>query len=48
MPYPVELSMFDYSNLFLPVQALDNEVVRRALNIKSFYEDMSIDVETNQ
>ena len=48
MPYPVELSMFDYSNIFLPVQALNNEVVRRALDIKSLYEDMSIDVETNQ
>ena len=48
MPYPVELSMFDYSNIFLPVQALNNEVVRRALDIKSLYEDMNIDVETNQ
>ena len=48
MPNPVELSMFDYSNIFLPVQALNNEVVRRALDIKSLYEDMDIDVETNQ
>ena len=48
MPNPVELSMIDYSNIFLPVQALNNEVVRRALDIKSLYEDMSIDVETNQ
>lgn len=47
MPYPVELSMFDYSNIFLPVQALNNEVVRHALNIRSLYEDMNIDVETN-
>lgn len=36
MPYSVELSMFDYSKIFLPVQALNNEVVRRALDIKSF------------
>ena len=48
MPFPVEFSMFDYSNIFLPVQALNNEVLRRALDIKSLYEDMSIDVETNQ
>ena len=47
MPYSVELSMFDYSNIFLPVQALNNEVVRHALDIKSLYEDMNIDVETN-
>ena len=40
--------MFDYSNIFLPVQALNNEVVRRALDIKSLYEYMNIDVETNQ
>ena len=33
MPHPVELSMFDYSNIFLPVQALNNEIVRHALNI---------------
>ena len=39
--------MFDYSNIFLPVQALNNEVVRHALNIRSLYEDMNIDVETN-
>ena len=48
MPNPVELSMIDYSNIFLPVQALNNEVVRHALNIKSLYEDMNIDGETNQ
>ena len=47
MPYSVEFSMFDYSNIFLPVQALNNKVVRRALDIK-LYEDMNIDVETNQ
>ena len=47
MPYPVELSMFDYSNIFLPVQALNVEVVRQALDIESLYEDMNIDVETN-
>ena len=27
---------------------MNNEVVRRALGIKSLYEDMNIDVETNQ
>lgn len=47
MPYSVELSMIDYSNIFLPVQSLNKEVVRRALDIKSLYEDMNIDVETN-
>lgn len=47
MPYPVELSMFDYSNIFLPVQTLNVEVVRHALDIESLYEDMNIDVETN-
>ena len=39
--------MFDYSNIFLPVQALNVEVVGHALDIESLYEDMNIDVETN-
>lgn len=47
MSYPVELSMFDYSNIFLPVQALNGEVIKCAFDIEALYEGMNIEVETN-
>lgn len=47
MSYPIELSMFDYSNIYLPVQALNGDVVKHAFDIKTLYDDMSIEVETN-
>lgn len=39
--------MFDYSDIFLPVQALNQQVVETALGIEELYESMNIDVETN-
>lgn len=47
MSYPIELSMFDYSGIFLPVQALNQQVVETALGIEDLYESMNVDVETN-
>ena len=39
--------MFDYSKIFLPVQALNQQVIETALSIKKMYESMHIDVYTN-
>ena len=47
MSYPIELSMFDYSKIFLPVQALNQQVIETALSIDNLYKSMFIDVETN-
>lgn len=47
MSYPIELSMFDYSKIFLPVQALNQQVIETALSIDNLYKSMYIDVETN-
>lgn len=47
MSYPIELSMFDYSKIFLPVQALNQQVIEKALSIEKMYESMYIDVYTN-
>lgn len=47
MSCPIELSMFDYSDIFLPVQVLNQQVVDAALSIDDLRESMDIDVETN-
>ena len=47
MSYPIELSMFDYSKIFLPVQALNQQVIESVLSIENLYKSMYIDVETN-
>ena len=47
MSYPIELSMFDYSKIFLPVQALNQQVVETVLSIDELRNSMCIDVETN-
>ena len=47
MTYPIETSLFDYSDIFLPVQALNQQVVDSALSIEDLRESMDIDVETN-
>lgn len=47
MSYPIELSMFDYSKIFLPVQALNQQVIETALSIDNLYKSMYIDVYTN-
>lgn len=41
------MSMFDYSNIFLPVQALNQQVVETALSIDELRNSKYIDVETN-
>ena len=47
MTYPIETSLFDYSDIFLPVQVLNQQVVDSALSIEDLRESMDIDVETN-
>lgn len=47
MSYPIELYMFDYNDIFLPVQTLNQQVVDTALSIDDLRESMDIDVETN-
>lgn len=47
MSYPIELSMFDYSKIFLPVEVLNQQVIQTALNIENLYKSMYIDVNTN-
>ena len=47
MSYPIELSMFDYSKIFLPVQALNLQVIETALSIDNLHKSMYIDVYTN-
>lgn len=47
MTYPIETSLFDYSDIFLPVQALNQQVVDSALSIDDLRESMDIDVKTN-
>ena len=47
MSYPIELSMFDYSKIFLPVQALNQQVIESVLSIGNLYKSMYIDVNTN-
>lgn len=44
MSYPIELSMFDYSKIFLPVQALNQQVIETALSFDNLYKSMYIDV----
>lgn len=39
--------MFDYSKIFLPVQALNQQVIETALSIDNLYKSMYIDVYTN-
>lgn len=39
--------MFDYSKIFLPVQALNQQVIESVLSIENLYKSMSIDVNTN-
>lgn len=43
MSYPIQLSMMDYSQCFLPVQALNGQVVEQAFSIKRLYEDVEND-----
>ena len=47
MSYPIEKSLFDNSSIFLPVQALNKLVVKSALDIDRLFEDMNIDLKTN-
>lgn len=47
MPYPVEYSMFDYSGLYLPVQALRDYSIEHVLNIESVWEAADTEVKTN-
>lgn len=39
--------MFDYSKIFLPVQALNQQVIETALSIDNLFKSMYIDVNTN-
>lgn len=39
--------MFDYSKIFLPVQALNQQVIESVLSIEKLYKSMYIDVNTN-
>ena len=39
--------MFDYSKIFLPVQALNQQVIESVLSIGNLYKSMYIDVNTN-
>ena len=43
MSYPIQLSMIDYSQCFLPVQALNSYVIERAFSIERLYEDVEND-----
>ena len=47
MSYPIELSMFDYSKIFLPVEVLNQQVIQTVLSIENLYKSMYIDVNTN-
>lgn len=47
MTYPIETPLFDYSDMFLPVQALNQQVVDSALNIDDLCESMDIDIKIN-
>lgn len=47
MSYPIELSMFDYSKIFLPIEVLNQQVIETALSIENLYKSMYIDVNTN-
>lgn len=47
MSYPIELSMFDYRDIFLPVQALNRQVVDSALSIDKLHDSMNTDVAIN-
>lgn len=43
MSYPIQLSMIDYSQYFLPVQALNSYVIERAFSIERLFEDVEND-----
>jgi len=45
--YPIEFSMFDYSGLYLPVQALRDMSIEYVLNNEEIYEMANIESETN-
>ena len=45
--YPIQYSMFDYSNLYLPVQALRAMSIDYVLNIEEIYEMANVESETN-
>lgn len=47
MGYPIEYSLFDYTNVYLPVQALRDLSIEHVLNIESVWEAADIEVKTN-
>lgn len=47
MAYPIEYSLFDYSGLYLPVQALRDLSVEHVLSIEGVWDAANIEVETN-
>lgn len=47
MAVPVQTSLFDYSDVFLPVQALRDVSMEHVLNIDSVFETANIECDTN-
>ncbi len=47
MTYPKEYSLFDYTGLYLPVQALRDLSIEHVLNIEGVWEAANTEVETN-
>lgn len=47
MGYPIKYSLFDYTNVYLPVQALRDLSIEHVLNIESVWEAADIEVKTN-
>lgn len=47
MAYPIEYSLFDYTGLYLPVQALRDLSIEHVLNIEGVWDAANIEVETN-
>lgn len=47
MAYPIEHSLFDYSGLYLPVQALRDLSIQHVLNIEGVWDAANTEVNTN-
>ena len=47
MAIPIQTSLFDYSSVFLPVQALRDICMEHVLGIESIYEAVNIECDTN-
>lgn len=45
--YHIQTSLFDYSKVFLPVQALRDIGIENVLNVESIFESANIEVDTN-